>query len=844
MSAFDRQSWERLKLVKSLLDKPEGAEAWYDISETAKHLAPILYWRPPGLEEFTDHDLDHSYRIVRAIGAILPDRSTLNRNELMILLYSAIFHDLGMWTPRTEVASALSDSTFVDHLSKQNPSAYAKIMELIDSFNRQDQYVGQLLLRTHVALWHRRLHPERSATALLASTAASGAIIPQRISDELIPAIALVCAAHGWTTQNVLTSDELDRHQVASTGEDEQDWVNLRFLALLLRIGDLLDLDNHRISTLVWTHLHELAPEAEAHWRKHSALRFKNLDSDLIQVVGEFNYERHGHIAAEAFNLAQKWMGYIAEEADSLKRICVSPEKYGLDHRACIGSLVVDASGIAAHGILFAEDLSFTMDKRRIVEILGEEIYEDKSAFIRELIQNALDATRTQIVKKVRSAAEFAGIREALDMRSPNSWPRDIVEKDEYAIHIRTGYEEIQRDGRRTFLLTFEIKDGGIGMTPAQIRKYFLQIGHSYYRSQEFTDRFKHGSISRFGIGFLSCLLVAVRIEVETRPHESADGVRLVIETGSDTIGAFEASGVRAGTRVKLWFPQEITESKEWITNKYHSDKIAAAIFPRGGSRDKLVDAVHYWAPWVELPLFINDMRAGSRTPHAIEPTTEYWSFPYAIRAIEDKELLAVGAIVRKRERSIVTVHHFHDNMREISFLPSVGGVSIPPWNLNDDFSVVADILRLPSGVMSASRRARFEIPAREVQSEVLTKWVYVIDEFYSNEAPYRSLFRCSIPWGDIDLPLLLPVVRTQTVKWEEWDERRFKHEPCVLVPFFAPLRMSLSHSLPIVGVPRRASSTPRKIIPQVERVQALRLHDEFTAATTAPTVKPEEPAL
>ena len=82
MSAFDRESWGRLKIVRALLDKPEGAEAWHDISETARHLAPILFWRPRGLEEFTDHDLDHSYRIARAIGAILPDMSSVNRKEL------------------------------------------------------------------------------------------------------------------------------------------------------------------------------------------------------------------------------------------------------------------------------------------------------------------------------------------------------------------------------------------------------------------------------------------------------------------------------------------------------------------------------------------------------------------------------------------------------------------------------------------------------------------------------------------------------------------------------------------------------------------------------------------
>ena len=43
------------------------------------------------------------------------------------------------------------------------------------------------------------------------------------------------------------------------------------------------------------------------------------------------------------------------------------------------------------------------MNKSRVIEILGDEIYEDKSSFVRELIQNAIDATRTQMVEDFKN---------------------------------------------------------------------------------------------------------------------------------------------------------------------------------------------------------------------------------------------------------------------------------------------------------------------------------------------------------------------------------------------------------------------------------------------------------
>lgn len=836
MSSFDKTTWERLRLVKELIEKQDGKETWYDITEVAKHLAPILSWRPLGLEEFTDHDLEHSYRIIRAIGAVLPENIDLNKNELTILIYSAIFHDLGMWTKKREVENSLSNDQFVNFFESSDPQSYKKIISLTDSLNKQDRYVGYLYLRPFVAMWSRMTHATRSAEILKGELSDVEGIIPQRIKKDLIAPIATLCASHSWSTEMVLTSDELDRCQVALTSDYDEDWVNLRFLSFLLRLGDLLDLDSHRISSLVWLYLGDLSPEAEAHWRMHSSLRFKSLNPDLIQVIGQFNYDRYGEIAAEALNLAQKWCSYISKEVDGLRRISISSDKYGVDKRVKVGQLMCDFSNITGEGIIFAEDLTFSMDKQRVIEILGDEIYSDKSAFVRELIQNSLDATRTQVVKDVISKPEFVGIRDGLDLRSPNSWSDEIVGRDDYTIDINTGYEEVEGQDKKEFLLTFEILDRGIGMTANQIKDYFLQVGQSYYKSKEFLATFKHSPISRFGIGFLSCLLVSKRIEVETKTHEvNAVGLKLVIESKSDTIGIFRASDVMAGTRVKLWFSQEIVQDDNWISNQHKHNDVLKMIFPEGTTQDKLVEAIYYWCPWSEIDFRINGTLRRRRTPLQIRSTTNYWSFPFELRAAEDRELLGVGSVLRKKENIVITTPHMENDISDIQFVSSGGGVAVPPWNPSDEMSIVFDLLRMPTSFLSASRHSKFDIPSAETRAEILMRWGDEVEKIYKSQEAWRSLWRSSIIWKEFDLPLLLPVIRDGDQLWEEWDSRRFKTEHCILVPFFAPLKfMKMRNRLPIVGVPRRATNTPREAIPTIDTVQAVRIHEEFTGATLA----------
>ena len=131
-------------------------------------------------------------------------------------------------------------------------------------------------------------------------------------------------------------------------------------------------------------------------------------------------------------------------------------------------------------------DLKFTVDSSAGLQLfMGNRLYTDKRVFLRELIQNAVDA---------------CNYRKLFD------------ESYSPAISI-----EFSDD-----ISVIKMRDNGIGMTRQWIEKYFLAIGISFYQSNEINDinqdrRIDFGFISQFGIGFLSSFLVADKIVIKTR---------------------------------------------------------------------------------------------------------------------------------------------------------------------------------------------------------------------------------------------------------------------------------------------------------------------------------------
>jgi molecular chaperone HtpG len=121
---------------------------------------------------------------------------------------------------------------------------------------------------------------------------------------------------------------------------------------------------------------------------------------------------------------------------------------------------------------------TFQVDLRGIVDLLSHHLYASPRVYVRELLQNAVDA-----ITATDSAATGA-------------------------IQISTGRITTGADGLR-------ITDNGIGLTEAQVHELLATIGRSSKRDELGFAR--HEFLGQFGIGLLSCFLVADEIRVHTR---------------------------------------------------------------------------------------------------------------------------------------------------------------------------------------------------------------------------------------------------------------------------------------------------------------------------------------
>jgi len=116
---------------------------------------------------------------------------------------------------------------------------------------------------------------------------------------------------------------------------------------------------------------------------------------------------------------------------------------------------------------------TFQVDLRGIVDLLSHHLYASPRVYVRELLQNAVDA--------ITAAGD------------PSAG----------TVSITTGDDVLR------------ITDNGIGLTEAQVHELLATIGRSSKRDELGFAR--HEFLGQFGIGLLSCFLVADEIRVHTR---------------------------------------------------------------------------------------------------------------------------------------------------------------------------------------------------------------------------------------------------------------------------------------------------------------------------------------
>jgi hypothetical protein len=220
-------------------------------------------------------------------------------------------------------------------------------------------------------------------------------------------------------------------------------------------------------------------------------------------------------------------------------------------------------------------------------------VYDHPTVFVRELIQNALDATRCQMYVDFEAQNPGAALPER-----PTQFSAEF--RDRYPVVLSLTEEEVKLspDAPPEKRRVFTIEDRGTGMNEQIITRYFLQVGRSYYQSSEFRERFKFAPTSRFGVGFLSVFAVSRNITVDTAQRD-------------------DGTGKVKGLRLNLREPRNYLLTEPWLP---FADRSGG---PQNGTRIRLVldawdedvslaELVSHWCVAVEVPVSVSE--AGQKT--------------------------------------------------------------------------------------------------------------------------------------------------------------------------------------------------------------------------------------
>lgn len=451
-------------------------------------------------DEYTKHTIGHVNKMLELLDMLIPDetKTIMTSADWLLVVLSIYFHDLGMLVTKNEYNNRAANDRFQEYKSAylENKNNTASISLLDD--NSQERFVFQEFVRTNhgkrISDWIKgdNIRIYDKAVIDLISDMTKG--LPALFINDL----ANVCASHNENDINDNHKYPVKRPYGISLNES----ANVFYTVLLLRTADLLHITSDRTPTVELKLISPTNPRSQIEWAKQSSVsgispldklnEDGNVDpgiqTDTISITGYFNNPDGYFALMDYLAYARKEIKISHKLNEESKRRYAS--RYDFPWKA------IDDSGVGTKNFE-PRQLSFSIDQQKTLDLLvGETLYNNITVSLRELAQNAIDAV------KVRR----------------------------YEENGTTGYipkVDVFWDSNTRYLT---VCDNGTGMNMDIIENYLLKVGSSRYKDEDFVKSHPDfNSISRFGIGLLTCFLVADNVDVLTKMKSEENPLLLKI---------------------------------------------------------------------------------------------------------------------------------------------------------------------------------------------------------------------------------------------------------------------------------------------------------------------------
>ncbi len=550
LQELNPQNPEKYKVYYALWEEVKSV-----IAASNQHLKQII----SQLHNFDAHDESHSEKVLDNIELLLGEAGLENLSlyELILLYASAFLHDGAMALPQWEYEMLTAvEGTPTSHDSRlkikilndlKPPQSLAEIMHIIErhkldiygDFKTTSQFIfafkdeSKFCLDLAERVQHyeqfrsrytdkfnvlqndtvkylnycelvrseyiRTTHHTRIETYILVLKNQLAGKIGITAAEQMVRDLSQICRSHGEPFKFVQ-----NLNYKSTIFHDDHG--NLQFVALMLRLGDVIHFSSDRAPLSLFAEKKITDPESLKHWNA----KFQDLTYTIKNEIGKMIISFSAYCdTPQIYYFIQSYIDWIDQELNNYYSFLNNLEFLKYDkvdiYKLSLGQHVNRDDIIPNRDVFIPEkDLKFTLEQAKILSLLmGVQLYKDKYLCLRELYQNSMDACKCMGAQnQIRSVKED--------------------------FFVEFGLKECIIDGvAQKYIYCF---DNGTGMTKEIVRNYLLKIGNSYYTSKEFIQQNTNWNrdvkpTSQFGIGILSCYMIASRLEITTKYYENGADV-------------------------------------------------------------------------------------------------------------------------------------------------------------------------------------------------------------------------------------------------------------------------------------------------------------------------------
>ncbi|RGU08310.1 hypothetical protein DWW97_04220 [Dorea longicatena] len=368
-------------------------------------------------------------------------------------------------------------------------------------------------------------------------------------AEKFIEDLAAICRCHGENLESVFQLPDARKDWLGGTA-------NIQFLAMMLRLGDVIHFDSKRAPRSLYAEKQITDAVSYKHWNaKFQELQYKVQNTNGKVIICYQAYCED----PEMYYFIQDYMGWINNEIDNYY---VLKNRWEMNQSSengqyCFNIEKVDRTDIGYDKDQFVpdNDMKFVLNQSKILELLmGIQLYKDPFLCLREIYQNALDASKCM-----------------------KAYNKKKGKTENLTIEFGIGEEDLHGKKERYIYCL----DHGTGMNAYIIKNYLLHIGNSYYRSKDFAKQntdwgYDVKPTSQFGIGLLSGYMLADKIGITTIHYEeSGNALSFMMEGVNEHFYYTKPKRTEAeaigdhGTLVKLYLKEE------------YRDKVNAEYIPK-----------------------------------------------------------------------------------------------------------------------------------------------------------------------------------------------------------------------------------------------------------------------